>query len=339
MPDAGHSRLIERCRADGDIRDVVLTTEEEGVALAAGAWLGGERAALLMQSSGVGNCINMLSLSRTCRFPLLMFITMRGEWEEFNPWQVPMGSIVEPVLKLCEAEVYRAASPDEVEGAAERAVQHAFGDERIAAVHAVAAADRQEGVDQMSDELERRAAMATLLADRGDDLLVVPGLGSTAWDAAAAGDNDRNFYLWGAMGGAAMIGLGLALAQPDKRVAVITGDGEMLMGLGALATIGIQRPRNLAIIVFDNGVYGETGMQPSHTQSGVDLIGVARACGIGTCLDVRDEAALADLAARLKDLSETLFARVLIAADEPPRVLPERDGVALKQRFRAAIGA
>jgi sulfopyruvate decarboxylase alpha subunit len=134
VPDAGHSRLIERCRADADIRDVVLTTEEEGVALAAGAWLGGMRAALLMQSSGLGNCVNMLSLARSCRFPLLMFITMRGEWEEFNPWQQPMGSIVEPVLTLCEAQIYRATKPDEVEGAAERAVQQAFGDERIAAV-------------------------------------------------------------------------------------------------------------------------------------------------------------------------------------------------------------
>ena len=186
--------------------------------------------------------------------------------------------------------------------------------------------------------LERRAAMATLLANRGEDLLLIPGLGSTAWDAAAAGDNDRNFYLWGAMGGAAMIGLGLALAQPKRRVAVITGDGEMLMGLGSLATIGIQRPSNLAVIVFDNGVYGETGMQPSHTQSGVDLIGIAGACGIGACLDVRDEGTLADLARRLKHLSETLFARVLIAAEEPPRVLPLRDGVVLKERFRAAIG-
>ncbi|MSO68269.1 MAG: aldehyde dehydrogenase [Pseudolabrys sp.] len=186
--------------------------------------------------------------------------------------------------------------------------------------------------------LERRAAMVTLLAGRDDDLLVVPGLGSTAWDLAAAGDNHRNFYLWGAMGGAAMIGLGLALAQPKRRVAVITGDGEMLMGLGALATIGIQRPANLAIIVFDNGVYGETGMQPSHTQSGVDLLKVAGACGIGTCLDLRDEAGLADLAKRLKGLRETLFARVLIEASDPPRVLPERDGVVLKQRFRASIG-
>ena len=134
VPDAGHARLIDRCCADSEIRDVALTTEEEGVALAAGAWLGGERAALLMQSSGVGNCINMFSLARTCRFPLLMLITMRGEWEEFNPWQVPMGSIVDPVLKLCEAEIYRAHTPDEVAGAAELAVQRAFGGENIAAV-------------------------------------------------------------------------------------------------------------------------------------------------------------------------------------------------------------
>jgi sulfopyruvate decarboxylase alpha subunit len=134
VPDAGHARLIDRCRADPDIHDVVLTTEEEGVALAAGAWLGGQRAVLLMQSSGVGNCINMLSLARACRFPMLMMITMRGEWEEFNPWQEPMGSIVDPVLKLCDAEIYRATKPGEVEGLAERAVQHVFGDERIAAL-------------------------------------------------------------------------------------------------------------------------------------------------------------------------------------------------------------
>ena len=134
VPDAGHAQLIDRCRADADIQDVVLTTEEEGIALAAGAWLGGQRAALLMQSSGLGNCINMLSLARTCRFPLLMLITMRGEWEEFNPWQVPMGSIVDPVLKLCEAEVYRVHEPGEVAGIAERAVQQTFGDERIVAM-------------------------------------------------------------------------------------------------------------------------------------------------------------------------------------------------------------
>ena len=134
VPDAGHARLIDHCRADRDIHDVALTTEEEGVAMAAGAWLGGQRAALLMQSSGLGNCVNMLSLARTCRFPLLMLITMRGEWEEFNPWQEPMGSIVDPVLKLCEAEVYRARTPDEVAPLAVRAVHQAFADERIVAL-------------------------------------------------------------------------------------------------------------------------------------------------------------------------------------------------------------
>jgi thiamine pyrophosphate-dependent acetolactate synthase large subunit-like protein len=180
--------------------------------------------------------------------------------------------------------------------------------------------------------------MAALVAGRGEDMLVVPGLGSTTWDLAATGDNDRNFYLWGAMGGAAMIGLGLALAQPERRVAVITGDGEMLMGLGSLATIGARRPPNLAVIVFDNQAYGETGGQPSHTGAGADLVGVARACGIATSLDIADEAGLADLAARLTVLNDTLFARVLIDREEPPRVLPLRDGVALKQRFRAALG-
>ncbi len=184
--------------------------------------------------------------------------------------------------------------------------------------------------------LERRAAMAMLLADRPRNLFLVPGLGSTTWDAMAAGDDDRNFYLWGAMGGAAMIGLGLALARPDLKVAVITGDGEMLMGLGSLATIGVQRPANLSIVVFDNGLYGETGMQASHTQSGVDLCDVARGCGIEHVLEVTDEAGLRELAGLLATSDRTLFARVVIAPDDPPRVLPEKDGVITKDRVRRA---
>jgi sulfopyruvate decarboxylase alpha subunit len=113
VPDAGHARLIELCRADPDIRAVPLTSEEEGVALAAGAWLGGQRAALLMQSSGVGNCINMLSLTKSCRLPLLMLVTMRGEWAEFNPWQVPMGSRTQAALELCDVLVYRVERAEE----------------------------------------------------------------------------------------------------------------------------------------------------------------------------------------------------------------------------------
>jgi thiamine pyrophosphate-dependent acetolactate synthase large subunit-like protein len=136
-----------------------------------------------------------------------------------------------------------------------------------------------------------------------------------------------------------MVGLGLALACPEKRVAVITGDGEMLMGLGSLATIGLKKPHNLAVIVFDNGHYGETGMQESHTARAADLVAVARACGIGSAADVRDVAGLTALAGLLAGFSETLFRRVAIAPSDPPRILPLRDGVELKSRFRRAIGA
>jgi thiamine pyrophosphate-dependent acetolactate synthase large subunit-like protein len=186
--------------------------------------------------------------------------------------------------------------------------------------------------------LDRREAMRVLLEDRSD-MLVVTGLGSTTWDAAAVGDDARNFYLWGAMGAAAMVGLGLAVAQPGRRVLVVTGDGEILMGLGALATIGVQRPPNLAIVVFDNGHYAETGMQRSHTDHGVSLCGVARSCGIESVYDITDPGALDDFATLVRAQSErTLFARVAIQAEEPPRVLPSRDGVFLKNRFRRALG-
>ena len=129
VPDAGHARLIERCAADSAIRDVVLTTEEEGIALAAGAWLGGQRAALLMQSSGVGNCINMLSLIKSCRFPLVLIVTMRGEWAEFNPWQVAMGSMVEPTLRLADVHCYRLEQAEDVADVAGAAIDLAFNGE------------------------------------------------------------------------------------------------------------------------------------------------------------------------------------------------------------------
>src|SRR5579864_8348133 len=127
--------------------------------------------------------------------------------------------------------------------------------------------------------LERRGVVSALLEGR-NDAVVVGGLGASAYDIAAAGDHDRNFYLWGAMGGAVMIGLGLALAQPTLPVVVITGDGEMLMGMGSLATVALQKPANLSIVVLDNECYGETGGQASHTAAAADLVGVAKACGI-----------------------------------------------------------
>jgi thiamine pyrophosphate-dependent acetolactate synthase large subunit-like protein len=184
--------------------------------------------------------------------------------------------------------------------------------------------------------MHRRDAVAALLHDRGS-LLVTTGLGGTAWDVAAAGDCDHDLPLWGAMGGAAMVGLGLALARPDRPVLVVTGDGEQLMALGALATIAVAAPANLAVVVIDNGVYGETGGQTSHTGAGVDLAAVAAACGIGDARTVRRESELGSLRDAIHACAGPLLAVVKVAVEELPLVLPPRDGVALIARVRAAL--
>jgi thiamine pyrophosphate-dependent acetolactate synthase large subunit-like protein len=184
--------------------------------------------------------------------------------------------------------------------------------------------------------LQRRAAVARILRERGE-ALVVAGLGSPAYDVAAAGDSPLNFYLWGAMGGAAMTGLGLALAQPGRRVLVVTGDGEMLMGLGSLATIAVAGPANLAIAVLDNEHYGETGMQAAHTGRGVDLSGIARAAGFPEAVTVREAEALEALAPRLFGARGPLFADLKVAIDPVPPSLPPRDGAYLRSRFREAL--
>lgn len=185
--------------------------------------------------------------------------------------------------------------------------------------------------------LDRRAVVARLLANRGDTL-VVTGLGAPTYDVAAAGDHERNFYLWGAMGGAAMMGLGLALAQPDLPVVVVTGDGEMLMALGAFASIALQKPANLALIVLDNGLYGETGGQPSHTTYGTDLAAVAKACGIADTQTITTTEDVERLAASLFTTAGPKVAVIKIDAADAPRVLPSRDGAFLKARFRRALG-
>jgi thiamine pyrophosphate-dependent acetolactate synthase large subunit-like protein len=188
----------------------------------------------------------------------------------------------------------------------------------------------------MKTALRRRAVVEILLKNR-TNLLVVAGLGSTAWDITAAGDSPLNFPMWGAMGNAAMFGLGLALAQPKRRVLVLTGDGEMLMGMGSLATIGVQKPRNLAVVVIDNERYGETGMQRTHTAAGVDLAKVARACGFTATRQVSSRAQLASLRAGVYATPGPVFAQVKVIAEKIPLVLPPRDGGLLKSRFRKAL--
>lgn len=193
-------------------------------------------------------------------------------------------------------------------------------------------------MDQMKTSmLERRAAVCRLLADRRD-LLIVTGLGSASYDVTAAGDNDLNYYLWAAMGSAAMVGLGLAHARPDRPVLVVTGDEEMMMGLGAIATIAVQAPANLTIAVIDNGQFGETGMQTSHAGRGIELDRIAQACGVSWTTVIRDMAGIDELRERMLMPDGVKLATIKVRAENPERALPPRDGVFVKNRFRAALG-
>lgn len=184
--------------------------------------------------------------------------------------------------------------------------------------------------------LDRRQVVSSLLAER-KDAIVIGGLGASTYDIAAAGDHERNFYLWGAMGGAVMIGLGVALAQPKLPVVVITGDGEMLMGMGSLATVGLQKSRNLTIVVLDNECYGETGGQASHTAAATDLVGVAKACGIA---EVSSITTMAQVEAFKGSNVSTgpRFASVKIDGANLERALSSRDGVFIVNRIRGALG-
>ncbi len=186
--------------------------------------------------------------------------------------------------------------------------------------------------------LPRRQVVSALLANR-KDIVAIGGLGASTNDITAAGDHDRNFYLWGGMGGAAMIGLGLALAQPKLPVLVITGDGEMLMGMGSLATIGLQKPRNLSIVVLDNECYGETGGQTSHTSAATDLVGVAKACGIPDSHAISTMAEIEAFAKSLQDVSGgPRFVNVKIDSANLERILPTRDGTYIVNRIRGSLG-
>ena len=186
--------------------------------------------------------------------------------------------------------------------------------------------------------MDRREAVKALLVDR-KDMLVVTGLGSPSYDVFAAGEHDGNFYLWGAMGGAAMVGLGLALAQPKRPVVVLTGDGEALMGLGALLTIAVKKPLNLTIAVLDNGHYGETGMQLSHSGLGSRLDVIAQGAGFPFVTELNDLKAVAAFRPHLQDIvSGPRFARIKIAPGNPERALPPRDGTFVKNRLRQHLG-
>ena len=184
--------------------------------------------------------------------------------------------------------------------------------------------------------LNRREVVKSILNER-DECLVVSGLGSSTYDVHAAGDNEKNFYLWGGMGGASMIGLGLAIARPEKNIIVLTGDGEQLMGMGSLATISVKKPKNLMVIVLDNEHFGETGMQQSHTFHNVDLVGIAAASGCPNSLLITDENDLANLLKVKRTLSCFTFAVIKVSKNSESRSLPLVDGFKIKARFKQAL--
>lgn len=184
--------------------------------------------------------------------------------------------------------------------------------------------------------IERRQAVRDLLAERGD-LIVVAGLGSPCYDVRAAGDHPLDFYNWGAMGSAVMVGLGLALSRPKQPVLVLVGDGEMLMGFGSLATLAQHKPANLTIVILDNEEYAETGMQETATACGVDLAAVAAACAAPWTTTLRKQGDVASLRDTLHRCDGLKVAVLKIAKGDVPRTVPIRDGVAIKMRFRSKL--
>ena len=195
--------------------------------------------------------------------------------------------------------------------------------------------------------LQRRPLVKQLLENASDDLLVIAGLGSANWDITAAGDRPLNMPLWGSMGAPVGMGLGLAMAQPTKRVLVITGDGDMLMSLGSLATVATQMPENLAIVVLDNEKFGETGNQATHTSprnngptdsgAGTDLAMIARGCGIPDATTVREASEVADLVKDVRTKKGPVFRLVKVMVEKLEFVMPPQDGAHLKDRFRQAL--
>tara|TARA_Y100000766_G_scaffold276823_1_gene281434 strand:+ start:498 stop:1091 length:594 start_codon:yes stop_codon:yes gene_type:complete len=185
-------------------------------------------------------------------------------------------------------------------------------------------------------KLNRRSVISELLKER-ENSLIVNGLGGTCWDVASLGDNDLNFYVWGGMGNACMIGLGLALSQPDKKVIVITGDGEMLMGIGSLATIALKQPKNLSIVVFDNELYGETGNQKTHTAYCTNLSKIAIGSGIINSSIILTQEDLLSLSSEIHQIKNLSFSVIKINQDQEEIVLPIREGAFIKSRFRRAL--
>jgi sulfopyruvate decarboxylase alpha subunit len=345
-----------------DVRTIVATREEEAFGIAAGLYLGGCRSAVMLQSSGLGNSLNAIgSLLLPYRIPALIIMSMRGGPGEWNEAQVPIGRAAPVFLDALGIQHTKAETIDGAEDAVRLAGSLAFGTRTPAAclltrpltttgrtlMHAAdskpitpppAAPFRDaHSHGAATDRAMSRLEATRLMVKRLQDEAVVAALGHPAYDLFTAGDRPANFYTWGSMGVASSVGLGVALARPERRVVVCDGDGSLLMNLGSLATIAVTRPANFTLIVWDNGVYGTTGGQRSATAESANLAGAASALGISTAMTVYTANELGDAL----DRSAATSGPVVIVAkvtESGTAAKPPLDCVFLKQRFMAAIG-
>lgn len=349
-----------------DVQTIVATREEEAFGIAAGLYLGGCRSAVMLQSSGLGNSLNAIgSLLVAYHIPVLMVMSMRGGPGEWNEAQIPVGRAVPSFLDALGIQHTKAETPEGAEGAVRLAGSLAFGTRSPAAClltrsltatsSRLSLAGGEEGGKPLPPPPRRdggridspeaaggptmnRLEATRLMAKRLRDEAVVATLGHPAYDLFAAGDRDANFYTWGSMGMASSVGLGVALARPERRVLVCDGDGSLLMNFGALATIALTRPRNLTLLVWDNGVYGTTGGQRSATGFGADIAGAASALGIPVSTTVYTAGELGSALDRsaAEPGPSMIVAKV---AESGTAAKPPLDCVFLKQRFMAALGS
>jgi sulfopyruvate decarboxylase alpha subunit len=373
VPDLVLAGLIRQAEADGDFDVYAPAREEEGVGVLCGAYLGGQRGALLLQNSGVGNLVNVLaSLAVPNQIPFLMLISERGALHEFNPAQVGMAQCLRPLLDALGVPHVTLSREDEVRPVVDGACALAFSTERPVAIvlsplltggkkglppyeeeePAVARPGRGGGGGRAvgprpesshtlgalpSERMRRQECVGALVGALGEEELVVTGLGYAAFDVYAAGDRARNFYLSGALGSAAAVAFGLAASRPGERVVCVDGEGSLLANLGALATIGRYGPPNLTCVILDNEMFQITGGQSTHTAWGTDLALVAAGCGIESA---RAVATLEDFRAAFGSTRRTPGPHFLVAKVDRQRSAgyQPRKGVLLKYRFMGALG-
>ena len=352
VPDRVLTRLIKEIHADPFFTTFPTAREEEAVGIVSGAWMGGMRGAVLMQTSGFATLANVLaSLAIPYQIPLIMFVSERGTLGEFNYGQSLVCRTMRPVLELAGDGASHRDQARRIRVHRRSIDQAGDHDAGAGGADPVAAADRRQGIRQVSDLMNKPAntparntkvmnrfdLTSRLVAKLKNEEAVIGGIGNTNFDLWAAGHRPQNFYMLGSMGLAFPIALGVALAQPNRRVFALEGDGSLLMQLGCLSTIATLKPKNLTMIVMDNGIYQITGAQPTPAAAATDLIAVAIGCGLTNSTWAADEEDFERLIDQSLTASEPMLIGVRID-DKPGTGATRRDPVQIRERFMLGLG-